>query len=212
LQNVLACFARHGLEALVADIGRPVEGHSLSIKAGSRSYLQSDLRLLHQAWNETSFEIQKLRDHPDCADEEFARTVEWEQAFLKPELNFDPHKGPQAPAIINGAKPAIAILREQGVNGQIEMAAAFDAHLMRPVSEQLMYICRIYWKNAAVWQSFRAWWPVVVFPMAMFSAQGVVGPLRYCSKRNSESSSRLFLSVTTALPWVFAMAARCCLR
>jgi phosphoribosylformylglycinamidine synthase len=133
LQNVLACFARHGLEALVADIGRPVEGHSLSIKAGSRSYLQSDLRLLHQTWNETSFEIQKLRDHPDCADEEFARTVEWEQAFLKPELNFDPHKGPQAPAIINGAKPAIAILREQGVNGQIEMAAAFDVAGFRAI-------------------------------------------------------------------------------
>jgi phosphoribosylformylglycinamidine synthase len=133
LQNVLTCFARHGLEALVADIGKPVEGHSLSIKAGSRSYLQSDLRLLHQAWSETSFEIQKLRDHPDCADEEFARTVEWEQVFLKPELSFDPHKISQAPAIINGAKPAIAILREQGVNGQIEMAAAFDAAGFRAI-------------------------------------------------------------------------------
>ncbi len=133
LQNVLACFARHGLEALVADIGKPVEGHSLSIKAGPRSYLQSDLRLLHQAWSETSFEIQKLRDHPDCADEEFARTVEWEQVFLKPELSFDPHKISQAPAIINGAKPAIAILREQGVNGQIEMAAAFDAAGFRAI-------------------------------------------------------------------------------
>ncbi len=134
LQNVLTCFARHGLEALVEDIGKPVEGHSLSIEAGTHSYLQSDLRELHQAWNETSFEIQRLRDHPDCADEEFARTVEWEQAFLKPELNFDPHKSPQAPAIINGAKPAIAILREQGVNGQIEMAAAFD----RAAAEELL--------------------------------------------------------------------------
>jgi phosphoribosylformylglycinamidine synthase len=127
LQSVLACFARHGLEALVADIGKPVKGHSLSIEAGLHSYLQSDLRKLHQVWNETSFEIQKLRDHPDCADEEFNRTLEWEQAFLKPELSFDPQNKPQAPAIISGAKPAIAILREQGVNGQIEMAAAFDA-------------------------------------------------------------------------------------
>ena len=127
LQSVLACFARHGLEALVEDIGRPVKGHKLSIKAGPHSFLQSDLRKLHQAWNETSFEIQKLRDHPDCADEEFTRTLEWEHPFLKAGLSFDPQKNPQTPAIINGAKPAIAILREQGVNGQIEMAAAFDA-------------------------------------------------------------------------------------
>ena len=124
LQSVLACFARHGLGQLVADIGKPVNGHSLDIEAGGRNCLQSDLRLLHQAWNETSFEIQKLRDHPDCADEEFARTLEWEQAFLQPGLSFDPQL---APAIINATKPAVAILREQGVNGQIEMAAAFDA-------------------------------------------------------------------------------------
>jgi phosphoribosylformylglycinamidine synthase len=127
LQNVLACFARHGLDGLVEDIGRPVEGHHLGLEAGGQTCLQADLRELHQAWNETSFEIQKLRDHPDCAEEEFSQTLEWQQPFLKPELNFDPQKNPVAASIISGVKPAIAILREQGVNGQIEMAAAFDA-------------------------------------------------------------------------------------
>lgn len=130
LQSVLACFARHGLEQLVVDIGKPVNGRTLSIEAGGRNCLQSDLRLLHQAWNETSYEVQKLRDHPGCADEEFARTLEWEQDFLKPELSFDPQP---AAAFINGTKPAIAILREQGVNGQIEMAAAFDAAGFRAI-------------------------------------------------------------------------------
>ncbi len=133
IQSVLACFARHGLENMVEDIGRPVSGHSLSIKLGESTCLQSDLRKLHQVWNETSFEIQKLRDHPGCADEEYARTLEWEQPFLKPELSFDPLSTLTAPTIVRGIKPAIAVLREQGVNGQIEMAAAFDAAGFRAI-------------------------------------------------------------------------------
>jgi len=132
-QKVLECFAKHGLGKLVEDIGRPVSGHTLGIEAGGNSCLQSDLRELHQAWNETSFEIQKLRDHPDCAKEEFAKTREWDHAFLKPRLSFDPQPNPVTPAIASDAKPAIAILREQGVNGQIEMAAAFDAAGFRAV-------------------------------------------------------------------------------
>lgn len=133
LQSVLARLAKHGLETLVKDIGSPVGGHTLSIDAGGRNCLQSDLRQLHQAWNETSFEIQKLRDHPACADEEFTQTLEWERPYLKPELSFDPQQNPGAPSINSGAKPAIAILREQGVNGQIEMAAAFDAAGFRAI-------------------------------------------------------------------------------
>ncbi len=81
---------------------------------------------LHQAWNETSFEIQKLRDHPECAREEFAQTLQWDQPFLEPRLSFDPLQNSGAPAIARHTRPAIAILREQGVNGQVEMAAAFD--------------------------------------------------------------------------------------
>jgi phosphoribosylformylglycinamidine synthase len=123
---VMACFTRHGVEDLVTDIGEPVSGQRLGLKAGGASCLQLDLRDLHRAWNETSHEIQKLRDHPGCADEEFAQTLEWNEPFLQPELSFDPQQAPMAPALSGAAKPAIAILREQGVNGQIEMAAAFD--------------------------------------------------------------------------------------
>ena len=127
MESVRECFANHGLEELLVDIGNPVKGHTLSIESGGRTYLQSDLRLLHQAWNETSYEIQKLRDHPDCADEEYKQTLEWSQPCLKPSVNFDPQQNPASAQILSGVKPAIAILREQGVNGQIEMAAAFDA-------------------------------------------------------------------------------------
>ena len=132
-QDVLACFARHGLETLVKDIGRPVDGHILSVSTGGQDCLQSDLRDLHQAWSETSFEIQKLRDHPVCAQEEFARCLDWEKPYLHPMLSFDPQRAPASPAVIGGSRPSIAILREQGVNGQIEMAAAFDAAGFRAV-------------------------------------------------------------------------------
>ncbi len=127
MENAIACFSRHGLEDIIEDIGIPVQGHGLSIKVAGKPCLQSDLRELHQAWNETSFEIQKLRDHPGCAEEEFSRTLEWETAFLEPTVSFDPLRKRQTPAIHEDAKPAVAILREQGVNGQIEMAAAFNA-------------------------------------------------------------------------------------
>ncbi|GMR15538.1 MAG: phosphoribosylformylglycinamidine synthase [Gammaproteobacteria bacterium] len=127
LKDVLACFARHGLESLVSGIGQPVRGHTLSINVGGHECLRSDLRKLHQVWSETSYEIQKLRDHPGCADEEFARTLEWHQPFLQPDLGFDPQQNPAARYMASGVRPAVAILREQGVNGQVEMAAAFAA-------------------------------------------------------------------------------------
>jgi len=74
-----------------------------------------------------------LRDHPDCADEEFAGSLEWVQPCLKPQLTFDPQLNPALPVIKNGSRPKVAILREQGVNGQVEMAAAFDAAGFRAI-------------------------------------------------------------------------------
>ena len=133
LDSVLACFTRHGVGDLVSLIGEPVSGHTLTVESGGRVCLQSDLRDLQQAWSETSFEIQKLRDHPDCANEEFARARDWHQPYLKPALSFDPRLDVAAPMIATGVRPSVAILREQGVNGQVEMAAAFDAAGFRAV-------------------------------------------------------------------------------
>ena len=129
----MGCMGKHGLGALVTDIGTPIAGHTLSVETNGQVQLQSDLRKLHQAWSETSHEIQKLRDHPDCANEEFASTLEWRRPFLSTGLSFDPQQDPAAPAIASGIGPAVAILREQGVNGQIEMAAAFDAAGFRAI-------------------------------------------------------------------------------
>jgi len=80
---------------------------------------------LQRAWQETSHAIQRLRDNPACADSEFALIGDNERSALFADLKFDVNEDIAAPFVNSGAKPKIAILREQGVNGQIEMAAAF---------------------------------------------------------------------------------------
>ena len=98
-------------------------GHMI-INAGEEIFNQS-LTDLQRAWQETSHAIQRLRDNPACADSEFALIGDNERSALFADVKFDVNEDIAAPFVNSGAKPKIAILREQGVNGQIEMAAAF---------------------------------------------------------------------------------------
>ncbi len=81
-------------------------------------------------WSETTFRMQTLRDNPECAREEHERIDDTEDPGLSPHLTFDPSERPEGPEVARHAaveeRPRLAILREQGVNGQVEMAAAFD--------------------------------------------------------------------------------------
>ncbi|WP_293765972.1 phosphoribosylformylglycinamidine synthase [uncultured Aquitalea sp.] len=81
---------------------------------------------LHKAWSETSYQLQRLRDNPAGADSEHLLLSNAKSRGLFANLSFDVNENPAAPFIATGARPRMAILREQGVNGQIEMAAAFD--------------------------------------------------------------------------------------
>jgi phosphoribosylformylglycinamidine synthase len=81
---------------------------------------------LHRLWSETSYRIQSLRDNANCASEEFDNLLDAGDPGLHAELSFDPAENVAAPYINKGAAPKVAVLREQGVNGQVEMAAAFD--------------------------------------------------------------------------------------
>jgi phosphoribosylformylglycinamidine synthase len=96
---------------------------------------------LQRAWSETTFQMQKLRDNPECAQEEYDRVLDVGDPGLSVQLTYDP-----AEVFVNtGAAPRIAILREQGVNGQVEMAAAFtragfeavDVHMSDLISGRL---------------------------------------------------------------------------
>lgn len=127
LRKVRAICRDEGIGHLLMDIGRPTEGHELQLILSGALAHTLDLRELCQQWAETSHEIQRIRDHPECADEEFAALGDWERLGLRPKLSFDPEDDPAAPYLARGARPSVAILREQGVNGHIEMAAAFSA-------------------------------------------------------------------------------------
>jgi phosphoribosylformylglycinamidine synthase len=77
-----------------------------------------------EAWSETTYRMQALRDNPACAKEEFERIAETDPG-IQVALTFDPEEDISAPMVSRGVRPPMAILREQGVNGQLEMAAAF---------------------------------------------------------------------------------------
>jgi phosphoribosylformylglycinamidine synthase len=86
----------------------------------------ADLIQLQRWWSETSFRIQALRDNSECAQQEFDRLLDREDPGLNVSLSFDQNDDVAAGLIASGVRPKVAILREQGVNGQVEMAAAFD--------------------------------------------------------------------------------------
>ncbi|MDK8465039.1 phosphoribosylformylglycinamidine synthase [Marinobacter sp. SS13-12] len=81
---------------------------------------------LQRLWAETSYRVQSLRDNADCAQEEFDNLLDADDPGLHAKLTFDVSEDISAPYVNTGARPKIAVLREQGVNGQVEMAAAFD--------------------------------------------------------------------------------------
>ena len=81
---------------------------------------------LYRAWSETTLAIQRLRDNPECAQQEHDGPRDAKDPGLNVHLTFDIAEDIAAPLIATGGRPRMAILREQGVNGQVEMAAAFD--------------------------------------------------------------------------------------
>jgi phosphoribosylformylglycinamidine synthase len=126
LERVQGVLARHELGACSRRIGTVAAGRRLSIAAGGRVLLDDDRVRLHGIWSETSWHMQRLRDDPGCADEEQATRLDEDDPGLCWQLGFDPDDDIAAPMIATGARPRVAILREQGVNSQVEMAAAFD--------------------------------------------------------------------------------------
>ena len=80
---------------------------------------------LQRAWSETSYQMQKLRDNPECAQQEYDLILHNNKPLLFSKLSFDPEQDISAKYIAH-VRPRIAILREEGVNGQVELAAAFE--------------------------------------------------------------------------------------
>ena len=121
LHYVQALFEQREFPELLYQIGQPEIG-SGDLKIGDTVFALADLQA---AWQETSHQIQRLRDNPACADSEFALLADNKRSKLFADLSFDLKEDIVAPYLSGSLQPKIAVLREQGVNGHIEMAAAF---------------------------------------------------------------------------------------
>jgi phosphoribosylformylglycinamidine synthase len=128
LPRVVATLGRHGISApLVRRLGAPRADDRLIFRQAGKPIFEERRTFLRGLWSETTHAMQALRDDPTCADEEQAGRVRADDPGLSAHLTFDLNDDVTAPLRARGgARPRVAILREQGVNGQIEMAAAFD--------------------------------------------------------------------------------------
>jgi phosphoribosylformylglycinamidine synthase len=118
-------LARHELDAAAVRLGGATDELRVRIRCGASTFDESwvDLR---RAWSETSWRMRRLRDDPKSADEEYETQCAANDPGLSVDLRFDPQQDIAAPYISGGVRPAVAILREQGVNSQTETAAVFE--------------------------------------------------------------------------------------
>lgn len=123
---VLQQFSAAGLDDHTSVVGTLNSDDQVRFSFGGEDVICRSRAELHQLWAQTSYRIQSLRDNADCAQQEFDNLKDEGDAGLHAELTFDPDENVAAPFINTGARPKVAVLREQGVNGQVEMAAAFD--------------------------------------------------------------------------------------
>ncbi|EGU39885.1 phosphoribosylformylglycinamidine synthase [Vibrio ichthyoenteri ATCC 700023] len=126
LDAVLSTLAVNGLEACSHVIGSVVNSDEIVIKSGESIVIARNRTELRTIWAETTHKMQGLRDNPACADQEHEAKKDNSDPGLNVQLSFDVNEDVAAPFINTGAKPKMAILREQGVNSHVEMAAAFD--------------------------------------------------------------------------------------
>ena len=123
---VLKILQAAGLEPYTHAIGTLNDTDDIVVTQRGQTLL-SDTRInLQRAWSETSYQMQTLRDNPVCAQQEYDALLDARDPGLNAQLSFDPNNDIAAPYLKKGLRPRIAILREQGVNGHIELAAAFD--------------------------------------------------------------------------------------
>ncbi|MEC7596489.1 MAG: phosphoribosylformylglycinamidine synthase [Pseudomonadota bacterium] len=143
-KRVLEEFNAIGLEDYVNPIAKINQSDEILIYQKNKKVFQDKRSNLQKLWSSTSFEIAKLRDNPDCAESENFETLKKSHG-LKVSTVFDINEEVSAPYLNQNIKPKIAILREQGINGHVEMAAAFskasfeatDVHMSQILSGEI---------------------------------------------------------------------------
>lgn len=125
VERVVEVMREAGLTSICHFVGEVTKDDTLMIKANDAEVAKLARVDLQKAWTEVSWQIARGRDNPACADSEFARIERAEDTGLFAKTTFDVNEDIVAPMINTGARPKLAVLREQGVNSQTEMAAAF---------------------------------------------------------------------------------------
>jgi phosphoribosylformylglycinamidine synthase len=123
LSNVVGMAHDAGLKSVHRIATLNQSGMIEILRHGEQLYRESGVKLM-RIWSETSYQLQRLRDNPACAQEEFDSLLDASDPGLHARLTYNPNENFQPSLLRN--RPRIAILREQGVNGHVEMAAAFD--------------------------------------------------------------------------------------
>ena len=124
--EVLQVFASHGLGDVVTVVGGTASGRVVRVSVAGDGVLEEPVRDLAQAWDEVSWRIATLRDNPECAAQEHEAFGADGDPGLVVAPTFDPTDDVAARYVNLGARPKVAILREQGVNSHVETAFAFD--------------------------------------------------------------------------------------
>ncbi len=123
VEAVLTQFSAAGLGECVSVIGQPTQAQDITVQSAEETLYSASRSQLQQWWSETSYRMQALRDNPECAQQEFDAIADNDDPGIAPHLSFNANENPAEHC--GGPLPKVAILREQGVNGQVEMAAAF---------------------------------------------------------------------------------------
>ncbi|WP_144391342.1 phosphoribosylformylglycinamidine synthase [Pleionea sediminis] len=124
LERVNSVFKNHGLESLVSPLGIVTEDKTVFVKHSEAIWLNRFVKDLRSIWSSTTLHMQQLRDNPECAEQEYEIKLDELNPGLQPKLSFDINDDITR-HLTNDNKPKVAILREQGVNSHLEMAAAF---------------------------------------------------------------------------------------
>ncbi len=121
-KDVQRILERHGLQDRAHDLGGPTDTGRIAILHSGEPLFSQSTTALQQTWSALTLQMQSRRDNPECAREEYQAIAD----ARDPGMNFALTYALE-PARLATARPRVAILREQGINGQVEMAAAFDA-------------------------------------------------------------------------------------
>jgi phosphoribosylformylglycinamidine synthase len=123
---VMQLLKVHGLYAFSHTVGKPNTTGHIEIWRDAKKILDVPRAVMQKLWQQTSWQIARMRDNPMCADSEINLIDDLSDPGMQPHLTFDPSDNVAAPYLAKGVRPKVAILREQGVNSHLEMAYAMD--------------------------------------------------------------------------------------